>query len=448
MSSTGTVVAAVLSAWAFPAWGAPLDADACVEVAVRGSARVGEAAAKVAGYEARLAQVEAVYYPKLSGRAFVAPMFTVRGSALDADVERAWGLSDWGPYTRLEALLAQPLYTFGRAEAGAEAARRRAAVERARLEEARGAVALEVRRLYYVRLYALGMIQSLDAAAKVLAEAEARGQEQYAAGSGEVTQADLMRLRYGTTQVERFRRTAANGAALALSALEQAMGLAETAGLELAHDRLPPVPAEEPDSDLERLLAEAAQSRPEWAQIRDGRKAAEALGEAERKANLPVVFAAGTLEASWTPTRDDTSNPYHLDPYNDLAGGVAVGLQFDLDPALASARSDEAAALGGQVEAAARLAATGIPLQVRKAHSELLRHREQAALAERGVQATRRWMSFSAAAYLTGTGEARDLLEGVVAHLQAKQAKYESIRDYYLAGAELAAAVGRVTWKR
>ncbi len=448
MNRAGTVAAAVLSAWAVPAVAAPLDADGCVEVAVRDSARVEEAAARVAEYEARMAQVEAVYYPKLSGLAFVAPMFTVRGSALEADVEREWGLSRWGPYTRLEALLAQPLYTFGRAEAGAEAARRRAAVERARLEAARGAVALEVRRLYYLRLYALSMIPSLDNAAKVLAEAEARGQRLYAAGSGEVTQTDLMKLRFGATQVERFRRTAADGAALALSALEQAMGLADSAGPELAHDRLPPVPAEEPDADLEELLAEAAQSRPEWAQIRDGRKAAEALGEAEDKANLPVLFAAGTLGASWTPTRDDTNNPYHNDPYNDLIGGVAVGLQFDLDPALASARSEEAAALGGQVEAAARLAATGIPLQVRKAHSDLLRHREQVALARRGVRAARKWMSFAAAAYLTGTGEARDLLEGVVAHLQAKQSRYESLRDYHLARAELAAAVGRKTWRR
>ncbi|MBI3179615.1 MAG: hypothetical protein HYZ27_08125, partial [Deltaproteobacteria bacterium] len=98
---------------------APLNADDCVKVALAKSAAIEEAAAKVREYEALLSEVESIFYPKLVATGFVAPMFTVATQSGDIDTyERRWkSAGDWGPYTRLEALLAQPLYTFGRAAA-------------------------------------------------------------------------------------------------------------------------------------------------------------------------------------------------------------------------------------------------------------------------------------------------------------------------------------------
>jgi len=424
---------------------APLTALDCAAKAVTESPKVEEATTHVAELQARLARVESAYYPKLSGIAFVAPMFTVEGSALESDVERRWGPSDWGPYTRLEALLAQPLYTFGRAEAGAEAVEHRAAVERAQVLLVEASVALEVRRLYHLHLYARSMLPSLKQADELLAEALARGRELYSKGSGDVTQADLMKLEFGRAQVGRYLRTAETGATLSLAALKHTMGLPVIAPLELADRRLPSAPAD--PLDLEALLAHAAANRPEWKQIARGRKAAEALERSEARANLPVAFAAGMLEASWTPTRDDSANPYHNDPYNDVFGGVAVGLQFDIDPAQASARGDEARALQSRIEAKARLAKTGIPLQVHKAWLEVEQHRAQAELARQGVKAARKWMAFAGTAYATGTGDAKAVLEGVVAYLQAKRDRYESLRDFHTARAELDLAVGNRPWK-
>ena len=207
---------------------APSTAIQCAARAVASSPQVEEAATRVDEWRARLAQVESVYYPKLSGIAFVAPMFTVEGNAQQPDVERRWGLSDWGPYTRLQLLLAQPLYTFGRAEAGADAAARRVAVERAQVALVEANVALEVRRLYHLHLYARSMLPALQQADDLLEGALARARELYAGGSGEVTQVDLMRLEVGQTQVRRYRRQAQGGARLALAALRHTGQLALT----------------------------------------------------------------------------------------------------------------------------------------------------------------------------------------------------------------------------
>ena len=109
----------------------------------------------------RLAEVESVFYPKLFGMGYVAPMFRVRGSPNAPDVERDYG--EWGPYLHLEATLAQPLYTFGRAAAGENAARERIAVEQARARQVRNAVALEARKMYFMHLYARSLIPSAAA---------------------------------------------------------------------------------------------------------------------------------------------------------------------------------------------------------------------------------------------------------------------------------------------
>lgn len=424
---------------------APLNADACVAIALATNARIAEAEGKVHEYEARLAEVQSAYYPKLTGYTFLAPMFTVHGNGLQPDVERRWkSLRDWGPYAYLEALLAQPLYTFGRVEAGSEAARERALVERARVRETENVVALEVRRMYYTRLLAASMLPALGAAQKALDTAQKRAQELYDNGTGEVTQVDLAKLAFGQSEVTRFTLLAQDGTTLALSALKHTMGLPDNAALTLADSVLPAIAADAPaDADLAPLLKEASEQRPEWAQIEHGKRATLKWEQAEKLANWPVVFVAGTFRGAWSPTRDADPNPYHYDIYNMVVAGAAVGLKFDLDPALASAKAGIATATGEQVEALGRFAATGIPLQVRHAHDDLRRARLTVASAAEGVTATRRWLTFAATAYASGTGEARDLLEGLVASLQAKRTYYENLQGYYVAQAELAYAVGR-----
>ena len=96
---------------------------------------------------------------------------------------------------------------------------------------------------------------------------------------------------------------------------------------------------------------------------------------------------------------------------------MALGLNFDLDPAKAGAKAQQARALQTQVEGLERFARTGIPMEVRKAHDEAVQSKRIAAVAEQGSTAARKWMIFAGAAFATGTGEAKDLLEGLAAYL-------------------------------
>ena len=107
------------------------------------------------------------------------------------------------------------------------------------------------------------------------------------------------------------------------------------------------------------------------------------------------------------------------------------------------AKTRQAEATRDQIEALRKFATTGIPLQVLKARTEIQRYRRLVDLSTDSVKSTRKWMTFAAAAYGTGTGETRDLVEGMVAYLQSKRAYYEDLLGYYIAQAELNYAVGR-----
>ncbi len=420
----------------------PYDVDTCVRVAIEGSAKIEEAEAKITQWRARLAEVEASYYPKLFGMAILAPMFTVEWNEKTREVTRKYQrLSDWGPYAFIEAVLAQPLYSFGRIEAGELAASERLEVERARYREAKNIVALEVRKFYYLHLYTQSMKPSLANANEVLTEAQEKAQEMYDAGSGDVTQVDLMKIAYGRSELGKVRIRLEEGSKLSMLALKHTMGWPANRELILAEKRLARK-IKDTEPDLAKMMQAAAENRPEWAQITHGERAALALEDAEKLANAPVVFLAGQFRAGWTPMRTDANSPYDFDRYNDIFAGFGLGLQFDLDPWATAAKAERARGIYDEVRALHRFAATGIPLQVSKAHADMRQARVIHKLSREGVKATRKWMTFAASAFMTGAGEAKDVLEGLAAYLGAKNGQYESMRDYMSAKAEMTFAIG------
>lgn len=413
----------------------------CVNVALAGSGQVQEAEGKVAEWQGRLDEVKAIFYPKISAIAFVAPIFGIKGLVTDSDVQRQY--DRWGPYFKLDALLMQPVYTFGQQSAGENAARERMRVEEARLQATRNAVALEVARYYYLYLYVQSVRPSLESTRKILDDALESAQEMYDEGSGKVTMPDLQKLKYVSTELDKYRVQADIGSGLALAALKHTMGRPETEPLELADAVLPPAPKEDL-LPLPVYVQKAWDRRPEALQIKHGRAAALSLEEAERLANYPIVAVVGQLSASWTAVRTDQNNTYAYDPYNDLTGGIAVALKWDLDPMKANARGNAARALVDQVDGLAKFAKTGIPTDVRRCRDDLEQARKFLALSEAGATATRKWMLFAAAAYASGTGETKDLLEGLGAFVQAKKSFYDSLLAVHMARAALAVATGEV----
>ena len=284
------------------------------------------------------------------------------------------------------------------------------------------------------------MKPNLENGKEIVAKAISKGEEMYAADSGEVTLPDLMRLKYGAGEIDRYLRMANDGIQLATLAIKQAIGLTLEEPIQFADDRL--VAPEEDVPSLAALVDEARQNRPEVAEIAHGKIATAAWEDAEQRANLPVLFVGAAGQADWSPMRPKGYSATYYNLYNDFFAGAAVGLKFDIDLGAARTKAAEARAKARWVEAEEALAKTGIPLQVMKARQELVQHRDLARVADEEVKSTRKWMTFSAAAYASGTGEARDVLEGVAAYLLAKKAYYDHVLGAFQAKADVELSIG------
>ncbi|MDX1812114.1 MAG: TolC family protein, partial [Gammaproteobacteria bacterium] len=378
--------------------------------------------------------------PKLNALTFVAPMYTVHGDALH-DVERKYDFASWGPYTHLDMLVSMPLYTFGKLESGVDAADARLAVEKGSLKISENRVKLEVTRMYYTHLYSIAMQKELKRFKTRLSEVQTRAQEFYDAATGKVTKADLMRLRFAETELDKYMLIAKDGTEISLAGLKYLMGRATDFELQLADTKLSNLNMEAPAA-TDKLVQTAKANRPELQQVEKGLQAATALRKSEASSNKPVIFVAGNLQANWTPTRDHATNPYQYDPYNSLNGGVAVGAKLDLDWALTKSKLDKANAEIAKVKALQQKAVLGIPVEVQKARNKIIRLRDQLRLSKQAGKATRKWVVFTSAEYMTGVGEVKDVLEGLAAMLQSRRDYLETIMQLNVADAELDFVLG------
>jgi len=417
----------------------PLNVGECVAMALKRSPQVQAARANVALRVAQVGEVDALVSPRVEATGYLAPMYGAEGGLTQQGGYKR-DFTKWGPYAHADARLLWPLSTFGRHTAGKKAASSRADVEREKLREVEHAVRHEVRRLYGLRLFARSMQPSLDNATKILASALETAREKYDEGTGEVTIVSVMRLEYGAGELARASRRARDGAKLATLALRQAMGLDPHAKVTFSDNRLKRDRTKMPK--LAPLLTQALSHRPEARQLKHGKTAVTALVRSERLSALPVLFAAAVGQVDWSPVRPKGYSAVLQNQFNDVFAGVAVGLRWSWTPAADASRVRKAEATRQWVLAQGKRAATGIPLQVEKARMDLQRHNDMARVARGQVKSTRKWMTFSAAAYAAGTGEAKDVLEGIGAYLLAKKAWYEHLLGAWQARADLEQAVG------
>jgi outer membrane protein TolC len=404
-----------------------------------------EAKGKVREWEGRLKEVESTYFPKLVGLTYLAPLYglsnvqSVSPEAIPSIYQ--YDQTRWGPYFHLQAILAEPITTFGRYDAGKEAAKERTEVEQARLEQTRNFLALEVRKYYLLHLYARSFQPAIDLAGRLVKEAEEKARESFAEGNGSVTQVDLNKLRFGVLELEKARVQADIGEKLALAALKHTMGMKQDANIVTADSSLPAIPNDSLET-LAQYIQRAAEHRPEVAQLFHGEKAAKAFELSEKMSSNPTAFIAAQADVNWTNMWPNQDNPFAFNRFNVITPGVAVGLQFDVDVMKTWAKAYGAHGLVEQVEGLKKFAATGIPLEVRKAYDDAVQAEQLTKLSDEQATAGKKWLVFAGAGYAAGTGEAKDVLEGLVAYMTAKKAYFDNLQAVHVARATLFYATG------
>ncbi len=192
---------------------------------------------------------------------------------------------------------------------------------------------------------------------------------------------------------------------------------------------------------LETYRELARTHRPEWKQLESGVKAKAAELRAQQCEYFPNIFVTGMFRYAVAPNRDRQENPFVVDDFNYLEGGLVLGWRYTFDFGLPH-RVAEKKAEYLQLLQQQQAAQSGILLDVEKAYKEAAEKYEVLGLASQARKNGRALATTSAASFQLGLGEAKDVFEALRIYAESAANYYLAVKDYNVAVAELERATG------
>ena len=347
------------------------------------------------------------------------------------------GLTPWF-YVKVGVI--KPLYTFGKLENYAEAAKAYVDVKRGDTRVQQAATVLDVKKAYYGYLAARDSRLLLGDVAKRLQGAIDLVQHWLDEGEGDVSQSELYALQSGKALVAKYKAQASAMERIALDGLKVVTGVGLSQPLSVADRRLRPVPL--PGTELAQLQGQALEMRPEMAQLEAGLKARRSLLLARKAEIKPNVYAGLAGVLSYSPGRDRLENPFIYDPFNDAGITPVVGMQWKWAGAVQDAKTAAAEANLNAVIAKSSLAQQGIPYQVAEQYHQVQGYYESVQALETAARSARRWMVASFTDFEAGLGQADKMLVAFQGYVMAASDYLKTTFEYNMHVARLDNAVG------
>ena len=155
--------------------------------------------------------------------------------------------------------------------------------------------------------------------------------------------------------------------------------------------------------------------------------------------------------SSWLPglryahagNREEQTNPFAYDNFNyNIQPVGVVGIHWDLNFFLTTAKVAEARADLDRLAAQRRDAASGLQLEIRRAYSDVMQARETIKVSEDGRKAGRALLILTVSNFELALGEAEELFKALGAYTEASSDYFRAVHDYDVAVAALSKAVG------
>lgn len=420
-----------------------LGLDECVRMALKSAPELGEAQADIELTASKLDEAKSHRYPQLEVTALFGPAPRANSADISPTVATDKKYSRFNQitwFTRSDATLIQPLYTFGKISENMKAATHGIEVDRSRKDQRANEVALKVREYYYGLLLARELKELVSEVQESLSKARGKAIKMIEQGSEGAEEIDLYKLDAFTGEVEKYQEEAKKGEQLALAALKVRLGLPPETRFDISTERL--VMDESPLPTYEHFLDKARSQRPEYRQIAEGLKARSALVEAARANYYPDIFLGGLMSWAYAEDRDRINNPYITDWYKHFEAGVALGARWKLDFGITGAKVSAERAQYNRLLSTKEYADANIPLQIKKYYLELNEAEKSAAATFDAYSNAKRWGMAAIANFDFGVGPAKEILEALQAYARMRAAYFQSVYNYRIARANLDYAVG------
>lgn len=252
---------------------------------------------------------------------------------------------------------------------------------------------------------------------------------------GIATKNDLLKVQVQLAEAQLRQIDAKNGVELAKNNLNNVIGLPLSLNIEVQTDV---TINDETSPDLEKLIEESMQNRPELKAMDFQLKAGES----------GITLA----ESNWYPQIYLTGNYYYsrpnprIFPSEDKFNGtwdVGVGLSWDIWNWLSTSdQTDEAEAQYEQVKDSYKSLKDGVTLEVTQNYLNLLKAKEKVITANQSVAQAEENYRVTDDKFKQGLTLNSELLDAEVALVQAKTNYAQSIVDYELAKAQIERSTG------
>lgn len=343
--------------------------------------------------------------------------------------------TNWGPFTDFKIEVLQPIYTFGKLSGLKNAAKANVKVQTFDFKNEETDIYFDVKKYYWSFLLANELVDLSKDTLKKIKEAKKEVEEKLEKGQGEVTQADLFKVKLSETEVKEKVRQAETAKILALEVLKLTLGINYSDTLLLQDKNLKAIKFEK--SDLQILTEKSFQGRADFQQLKFGIKAKKFLLEEAKSEFYPQFFIGAEYKYNKTPGRDDIDNPFLVDNSNYSSYKAVIGFKQNLGFHISSKKVEKAKFEYQELLAREKYSKEGIKLEVKKAFLEAEDLRKTLREVGRMKKMTSGWYKTTASDYDLGLGELSELVEAFTAKVETEQKYLETIYKFNIAIAKL-----------
>ena len=325
------------------------------------------------------------------------------------------------------ALVSQPIYTFGRISSGIDAAGASVDANQADAQRTRLDIKMSVAEVYIAVLRAIRVVEVAGSRVSSLA-AHARDVENRFR-KGVTSRNDLLAVQVALADAQQQAVQARNALAMLCAAYNRALRRRLTDPVHLVD-----LPGDVGTGDVDELTRTACACRPELAELFAQARALRCQADAERAKHAPQISVSGGYL-------------YQQDQYVDPNGIAGVALTAQWNAFDAGRSSEQAAALCQRSEALLRMrsdAESVIALEVRQKWLEVQTARDRLDFARKATAQADENLRVVRDRYLQGLATNTEVLDGETLRAQAYMNLYNSYYESILAGLRVRRAVGNL----
>lgn len=365
---------------------------------------------------------------------------------LNPDVTNDWTIGALRPFSRVEMVARQPLFTWGELSGNIEAARHGVAVEDARVEQKALEVAARTGQIYYNLLLTEALARLADRTNKVIDRAKNEINRLLEEGDESVDQADLFQTKLTEEEVKRRVVEIDQNQATARSALRRQLFLPDEAIVVPGVDELEPLNFSIHPDSLSHYIQLGLRNRPEVDQADAGVKARKALVDVAQSDYYPKIGIQASLSQSITlPERPNPPNAFVGDAYMGTGTRTGVGIQLDLNFGQTRAKVQQAKAELGEVRNQQTAAQQLVRFEVEEAYRNLLIAKTDVESHDRSTTISGEWLRTEQINFDLGFADTENLVKAVRADLESRARYVEAVKRYNVAVLKLLQTTGTLT---